>query len=184
MTDASGGPTRRPPERELLEAVAGELARRGFRTYLDPDGTDYFDLVVRRGAEVGIVEGKVSGAARVLEQALRRRAWASWVAVVLGGKVAADRLVARTSGRRAGIVGVWSYANGELRELRAPASLPEGPERFRQHRALLLRHLRELDGGGLPAGVPWSGVVGAVRRASGGRSFGEWSLDELDAGRP
>jgi len=63
-------------ERELLETVAEELRRRGYRTYVDPDGTDYFDLAARRGDEVGLVEGKLGRPKAVLAQGRRRSAWA------------------------------------------------------------------------------------------------------------
>jgi len=170
------------PERRLLEAVAAELTARGYRTYLDPDRTDYFDLVARRGDEVGLVEGKVGDARAVLAQAVRRRPWSDWVAVVLGSERSAARLVQRTNGRRAGVVGVWSFENGRLQELR-PAGRTHGTggaDPFREMRARLLRHLVDLDQGLLPPGVRWSSVASAVRRASAGRGFAEWRLDELD----
>ena len=175
----------RLPERILLEAVAAELRLRGYGTYLDPDGSDYFDLAARRGDEVGLVEGKVGGPAAVLGQALRRRPWADWVAVVLGSARSGERLVRRTSGRRASVVGVWSYEAGHLTELR-PAALgrAEGSDPFGATRERFRQHLLALDRGELPAGIRWSSVAGAVRRASGGRGFGEWRLDELDAGPP
>ena len=181
----TGGTTaRRPavPERRLLEAVAAELTARGYRTYLDPDRTDYFDLVARRENEVGLVEGKVGDARAVLAQAIRRRPWADWVAVVLGSERSAARLVQRTNGRRTGIVGVWSFENGRLQELRTAGRThaTDGADPFRETRARLLRLLVDLDQGLLPPGVRWSSVASAVRKASAGRGFAEWRLDELD----
>jgi len=182
---APGAPSsRRPTERSLLEAVAERLRQRGFRTYLDPDGTDYFDLAARREDEVGLVEGKVGDARAVLAQALRRRPWADWVAVVLGRESLARRLVARTDGHRAAIVGVWSYELGELREQR-PAGRTHadgGADPFAPTRELFRRRLADLDDGVLVPGVRWSSVPSAVRRASAGRGFAEWRLDELDGG--
>jgi hypothetical protein len=185
VTAPGAVPPRRPAERELLEAVATELRRRGYRTYLDPDGTDYFDLAARRGEEVGLVEGKVGSASRVLGQALRRRPWADWVAVVLGSERSAGRLVARTSSHRASVVGVWSWEAGRLRELRAPTLRPtREADPFERTRTRLREHLIDLDRGVLPAGVRWSSVPTAVRRASGGRGFAEWRLDEVDGDKP
>jgi hypothetical protein len=178
-------PGRRPSERELLEAVAAEFRDRGYRTYLDPDGTDYFDLAVRRNDEVGLIEGKVGSPSAVLGQALRRRPWADWVAVVLGSERSGSRLAARTSGRRASVVGIWSYEGGLLRELRAPArGHAEPPDPFGATRARFRQHLLDLDRGTLPPGVRWSSVASEVRRASGGRGFSEWRLDELPDGPP
>jgi hypothetical protein len=173
----------RPPERELLEAVAREYAERGYRTYVDPDGSDYFDLAVRREEEVGLIEGKLAGASEVLGQALRRRPWADWVAVVLASERSAQRLIARTTAHRASVVGVWACSDGRARELRPPTSCRADPEDpFEEHRRRFRQHLLDLDRGVLPAGVRWSSVVGEVRRASAGRGFSEWRLDELDGG--
>ena len=177
MTDAR---TPRRPERDLLETVAGVLRTRGYRTYLDPDGTDYFDLVVRRDETVGVLEGKAGGASNVLAQALVRRPWADWVAVVVGSRRAAERLVARTEGHRAAFVGVWSCVAGEVRELREAQPIPSGPaDPFEATRARLRSALDALDRGELPAGIPWSDVLGEVRRSSGGRRYREWRLDEV-----
>jgi hypothetical protein len=177
VTDAD---VRRRPERDLLETVAGALRARGYRTYLDPDGTDYFDLVVRRADEVGVIEGKAGGASNVLSQALVRRPWADWVAVVVGSARAAERLVARTQGHRAEFVGVWSCVRGQPRELRAARTVPPGAgDPFAATRARLRTALDALDRGELPVGVRWSGVAGEVRRASAGRRYREWRLDEL-----
>jgi hypothetical protein len=177
-------PTLRPAtERELVEAVALELGARGYRTYVDPDGTDYFDLAVRRGEEVGLVEGKLGGPSRVLAQALRRRAWADWVAVAVASERTAVALVARTAGTRAAVVGVWSWAAGRAREVRAPLVPPAGtPDPFSATRARFRQQLLDLDRGELPAGVRWSSVPAEVRRRSFGRGYSEWRLDETGPG--
>jgi hypothetical protein len=181
--DVSGG---RPAERELLETVAAELRGRGYRAYVDPDGTDYFDLAVIRGEEVGLVEGKVGRPAEVLGQALRRRPWADWVAVVVPSEVTARRLVARTAGVRARAVGVWAAGGGRARELRSavPFSSGLGADPFGATRGLLRKHLVALGTGEIPPAVRWSGVLAAVGRASAGRGFAEWRLDELPADSP
>jgi len=165
--------------------VAVELRRRGYRTYLDPDGRDYFDLAARKDEEVGLIEGKVGRGSEVLAQALRRRPWADWVAVVVSPAGLADRLVARTAGHRAGAVGVWAYEGGRAREVRPAVRWALGsPDPFSATRERFRNHLLDLDRGLLPAEVGWSGVVGEVRKASRGRGFAEWRLDELDPDRP
>ena len=157
--------------------MAGWFLERGYRCYPDPDGTDYFDLAVRRASEVGLVEGKIGRPAAVLGQALRRRAWGDWVAVAVDSARGAERLAGATAGRRADSVGIYAVAGNLLTEVRRPRpAAPEDPfgpcrERFR-------RLLDELDAGVRPAGVPWSDVLAEVRRASGGRKFAEWRLDE------
>jgi hypothetical protein len=167
------------PERALLTAVAEEYGRRGYRAYLDPDGTDYFDLAVRRGDEVGLLEGKVSGASEVLAQALRRRPWSDWVAVVLGSGRPARRLADRTAGRRAGSVGVWAVEHGRPVELRAPARRARDADPFAETRHRFRALLDGIDRGEFPDGVRWSGLLRAVRSASAGRGFAEWRLDEI-----
>ena len=175
---------RRPAERDLLRAVAVVLEQRGYRTYVDPDGSDYFDLACRRGEEVGLVEGKVGAPSAVLRQALLRRSWADWVAVAVASRRTAEHLVARTAGRRSGFVGVWSVHGGTVLEHR-PASPTHGDgdsDAFATTRSLLRRTLQGIDRGELPGDVRWSGVLGEVRRASGGRRWREWRLDETADG--
>lgn len=167
-------------EAALVERAAEFAAGRGYRTYVDPDGSSYFDLVVRRAAEVGLVEAKLGHARALLAQALRRRAWGDWVAVVLPSVRLAERLVTASDGRRAAPVGVWALDGDTVRELRPASPFPflgEG-DPFRAVREQLRRVLDRLDTGETPAGLPWDGVLGEVRRASGGRRFGEWRLDE------
>jgi hypothetical protein len=170
----------RPSERSIVDAAARHLESEGYRTRADPDGTDYFDLVARRGNEIGLLEAKVGNARAVLTQALVRRVWGDWVAVVVSSERSARTLVERTDGTRAAPVGVWWCHEGTIGIAR-PArtwttSGVEDPyqplrERFR-------RVLDAIEGGELPEGLTWSGVPGSVRRASGGRGFREWRLDE------
>lgn len=169
----------RPSELSILETTVAHLQGLGYRTYLDPDGSSYFDLAVVRGDELGLVEGKVGNPKRVLLQALVRRAWADWVAVVVDSPRSAERLVRRTGSGRAATVGVWSVSDGRLTELRAPAHRVLPPAPFVSLKERLRAALDAIERGDTPAGVGWSGVVGEVYRASGGRGFSEWRLEEL-----
>ncbi len=180
MTGGARPTAGRPRERDLLVAAARHLEREGYRTYLDIDGTDYFDLVAKRGQEVGLIEGKVSGSQRVLVQALRRRAWGDWVAVVLASPRSAGALVRRTQSGRAAPVGVWTVVGGELAIVRpaAPWVTRADDDPFRELRNRFRRVLESVDRGELPAGARWSDVHREVRRAAGGRGFAEWRLDE------
>jgi len=173
-------PSSRRPERELVRTVAGYLAEQGYRVAVDPDGTDYFDLVARRGEEVGLVEVKVGDSKAVLAQALKRRGWGDWSAVALGSVRAAERLSNRTASTRAAPIGVWSVGPEAVRVHR-PARRwvrPGEEDPFAPLRARFRRWLELLETGELPSSVRWDGVPGAVRRASGGRGFAEWRLDE------
>lgn len=184
MSAPTGAPASRGPERELVEAAARHLTAEGFRVRADPDGTDYFDLIARRGAEVGLVEAKVGDARAVLAQALRRRVWGDWVAVVLGSPRSAHRLDERTRSTRSAPVGIWTVEAGQITVVRPASRFPAGAsgDPYAALKARLLAILDALDRGDLPAGVRWDGVPRAVRRASGGRGFAEWRLDEIPDG--
>ncbi len=177
MTAAPALPRR---ERDLLRTVAREFEAQGYRTYLDPDGTDYFDLVVRRGEEVGLVEGKLRDGRRVLVQALERRAWGDWAAVAVASRRSAEAIVRRSEGTRASPVGVYFESDGALVRLREPRRWVErsGEDPFASLRARFRRLLEAVDRGEIPEGATWSDVQREVRRASGGRGFSEWRLDE------
>ncbi|MGP8109169.1 MAG: hypothetical protein ACLQD9_00445 [Thermoplasmata archaeon] len=180
MTESARSAAGRPRERDLLVVAARHLETEGYRTYLDIDGTDYFDLVAKRGQEVGLIEGKISGSQRVLVQALRRRAWGDWVAVVLASPRSAEALVRRTQSGRASPVGVWTVVREELSILRpaTPWSTRTEDDPFRELKNRFRRVLESVDRGELPAGARWSDVNREVRRAAGGRGFAEWRLDE------
>ncbi len=181
MSAPVGARSRRPRESEVVAAARRHLEADGFRVWVNPDGRDYFDLVARRGAEVGLVEAKVAGTRTVLEQALRRRAWGNWVAVVLASERAAWRLAHATAAGRAAPVGVWWARRGTgVTVVRAarPWAEPGGDDPFAELRARFLRLLDALEAGTVPESIPWEGVVREVRRASGGRGFREWRLDE------
>ena len=169
-----------PSEASVVAAAARYLERQGYRVRADPDGTDYFDLVARRGEEVGLVEAKVGDSREVWRQAVRRRGWGNWNAVVLARPRSADRLAARTAAGRAARIGVWSVDRGEVRVHRParPWIDPGGTDPYAELRARFRRILDALESGELPADARWDGVPRAVRRASGGRGFVEWRLDE------
>ena len=177
-----GRPARRPrpSEKEIVGVVARHLESLGYRVRVDLDGTDYFDLVARRGDEVGLVEAKVANSKAVLVQALKRRAWADWCAVALSGGLSARRLADRTTGGRAEPVGVWFVRGDRVEVVRPhrPWVPPGAPDPFAHLKARFRSILDALDVGDLPGSVPWDGVVREVRRASGGRGFAEWRLDE------
>jgi hypothetical protein len=170
----------RPSERAIVEAAARHLEGAGYRTRVDPDGTDYFDLVARRGDEVGLVEAKVANARAVLSQALVRRVWGDWVAVVLSSERSARALAERTRGTRAEPVGVWWCHDGAIGIARVARewTTPGREDPYAALRVRFRRVLDALDAGELPEGLTWSGVPRSVRRASGGRGFREWRLDE------
>jgi hypothetical protein len=176
----------RPSERSVVEAAARYLEGEGYRTRIDPDGTDYFDLVARRGDEVGLIEAKVANSRAVLTQALVRRAWGDWVAVVLASRRSALALCERSRGTRAEPVGVWWCEAGAVHVARAarPWALPGSDDPYAPLRARFRGVLDALDRGDVPGGLTWSGVPRTVRRASGGRGFREWRLDEPHDGAP
>jgi hypothetical protein len=175
-----------PSEREVVEATARYLEHQGFRTWIDPDGSDYFDLVARRGDEVGLVEAKVAHARAVFTQALVRRAWGDWVAVVLTSRRSATALAERSRGTRAEPVGVWCWEGSAVEVIRpAQPWVTAGTEDpYAPLRARFRGVLDAIDRGDVPEGLAWSGVPGTVRRLSGGRSFREWRLDERFETKP
>lgn len=178
------GPARaaRPrSEAELVRGTARALAGQGYRTYIDVDGSDYFDLVARRGEEVGLVEAKLSQPRALLLQALRRRPWGDWVAVVVPSPRTARRLVGSTEGRRAAPVGVWVLEGETLTVVRAARPFAGSDDPFRPLRSRFREVLDRIDRGELPEGLRWDGLFRELARASGGRGFREWRLDERPA---
>jgi hypothetical protein len=174
------------PERELVDAARRHLEAAGYRVWVDPDGRDYFDLVARRGREVGLVEAKVQGAKAVMVQALRRRVWGDWSAVVLRSERSARGLAARTADSRSGPVGIWFVHGTDVRVVRParPWVAPGADDPYTELRERFRRILDGLESGEWPAGVRWDGVVREVRRTSGGRGFSEWRLDEPPGAPP
>jgi len=171
---------RRTPEREIVRAASDHLVGLGYRTFPDPDGTDYFDLVARRGSEVGLLEAKVAGPRRVLVQALRRRVWGDWVAVVLASRRSAERLAERTGAARSAPVGVWAVDRGVVTVVRParPWGEPRSPDPYAGLKERFRSLLDDLEQGVRPTGVRWDDVAREIHRASGGRRFAEWRLDE------
>jgi len=168
-------------ESELRGPVCAHLESNGYRTWVAPDGRDYFDIVALRGEEIGLVELKVSAARQVFGQALRRRAWADWVAVAIPGRRAAERLVARAGSDRAGRVGVWVVGKDGVTELRPALRMYADGEAtpFEEARAEFRERLRILETGELPEGIDW-GIFGAPRLAGPHRrSTKDWRLEEF-----
>jgi len=172
-------------EAELRAPIIAHLAARGYEAWAAPDGRDYFDIVALRETEVGLVELKVAGATRVFGQALRRRAWADWVAVALPSRRAAERLVAQRVAYRAQRVGIWVVTpEGGVEELR-PAEPFVGPDEddpFREARDRFRELVRAHQAGQVPTGMDW-GVMGAPRLPGPGRrSTRDWRLEEFPEG--
>lgn len=164
----------------MVPPVRAHLERDGYRVYVNPDGQDYFDIVARRGTEIGLVELKRTLGPKVFGQALRRRAWGNWVAVALGSEAAARRLVSDRTGRLSQMVGVW-WVHGETVETLRPAGRPPLPpelDGLPSARRTLAGWLDALDRGVLPSAVNWDGLFHEVRRLSGGRSYREWTIEE------
>ena len=180
MTPTDRGRRPRRSEAELVRQVVAYLEHEGYRVRADPDGTDYFDVVARRGDEVGLVEVKVGRPRAVLAQAVKRRGWGDWCAVAVDSARAAARLAAATGSSRAARVGIWSVGPDSVTVHRParPWVAPGEDDPFGELRERLRHWLDLVDAGDLPGSVRWDGVPGAVRRASGGRGFGEWRLDE------
>ncbi len=168
-------------ESELRAPVCTHLEAQGYRAWAAPDGRDYFDVVAVRGEEIGLVELKVSAARQVFAQALRRRAWADWVAVAMPGRLAAERLLTRPAAARAQRVGVWVVADGRVTELRAarPMYAEDEAKPFGEARDRLREVLRSLESGELPAGTDW-GLFHAPRLPGPHRrSTRDWRLEEF-----
>ena len=176
-----------PPlrERSLVPVVTEFLTRQGFRVWADPDGSDYFDLVARRGDEVGLVELKLTDWTTVIHQALRRRGWGDWVAVAVPRRSLANRIVARSRARRSESVGVWCVERDSVTVLRPAKPFPEmKPDPFRPLREHLRESLDLLEQGILPAGTGWRSVRLPQPRPGrpGTLSTALWRLEEFASG--
>jgi hypothetical protein len=168
-------------EAELRAPVRAHLEGLGYRTWIAPDGRDYFDVVALREEEIGLVELKVSAARQVFGQALRRRAWADWVAVAIPGRTAAERLAARPGADRAERVGIWVVEGDRVSEIRPARPMYARGEAtpFEEARAQFRGILKLLESGELPDGIDW-GIFGAPRLAGAHRrSTKDWRLEEF-----
>jgi len=167
-------------ESELAGPVGRHLESLGFQVWVDPDGTDYFDVVARRGEELGLVELKLSDWRELLAQAVDRRGYGDWVAVAMPRSGPAERLVARASVGNARRIGVWVVEGESVRVLRPAERWPTNTrELFRGQREALERLLEVRST--VPEDAP--GMLTAfpprtVRRP-GGRSARNWRLEEF-----
>ncbi|MCI4368672.1 MAG: hypothetical protein L3K09_03820 [Thermoplasmata archaeon] len=166
-------------ERELAPAVCAYLAGKGYRVWVDPDGSDYFDLVCRRGAEVGLVELKLYDWKKLFAQAVRRRGFADWVAVALPRESLARKLLGRGSRAKGERIGVFVVTGEKLTVLREPKPWRDHGEAnpFPDLARALSRMLDELEAGVLPEGVRWG--VSDRSSASGRRSARDYRLEEF-----
>lgn len=187
-------PTRRAaplPSREALLAppVRSYLESLGYRVWVDPDGSDYFDVIARRSAEVGLVEMKLADWRSVVRQAVRRRGWADWVAVALPRESTARRALEATRTARLRPIGVWVVDGGTIRVLRDASPWPSAEgDPFRPLREHLRESLDLLEAGLLPEGTKWRFVQlpAARRRGRKTLSTAHWRLEEFaeEPGRP
>lgn len=168
-------------ERDLAGPVVAHLTHEGYRVWVDPDGSDFLDVVARRDAVIGLVELKLADWRKVLAQAQRRRGWADWIAVVLPRRSLADKLLAVQQTDRAQRIGVWVVADGRVEVVRASEPLwRPGEERpFEALRAQIEELTDRLIDGTLPAGVRWNlaGSHGRIGRTQ--RSTRDWRLEEF-----
>lgn len=176
-------PPRPRSEHDLAGPVRLHLERMGYRVWVNPDGRDYFDVVAIRGEEVGLVELKLADGPRVFSQALRRRAWGDWVAVAVASERSAERLVRRRTTPLASRVGVWVVRDDAV-EVRRPCAPWSGDAAsYGNERRLFRAVLGQMERGEIPAGAEWAGVLRTVRRASTGRGFAEYTIEELSGSR-
>jgi hypothetical protein len=170
-------------EAELAGPVRAYLEAQGYAVHVNPDGRDYFDVVARRGSTIGLVELKRTDWKHLLVQAVSRRSYGDWVAVVLPRRAAAERLLARAEAEVARPIGVWTVGAGGVDVLRAAEPWPAATRAlFPEHRAALEELLSWREAGGLPEGATWGGFVGRSARGGGGRPTREWRLDEFAGG--
>ena len=166
----------------MAAPVCRFLAERGFRVWVDPDGSNYFDIVAQRGDEVGLVELKLAAWKKLYSQALRRRGWGDWVAVGLPRASLAQRFLERGSGARTERIGVWLVTDQVqvLREAR-PWVEPGEADPFEPLRTHLRESLSLLDRGLLPDGTGWRFVrLPSVRpRSRPSLNTSEWRLEEF-----
>lgn len=170
-------------ESELRAPVLAHLRSRGYAAWAAPDGRDYFDIAALRGGLVGLVELKVADGPKVFAQALRRRAWADWVAVAVPGLRTARRLATIREPAVAGRIGVWRVGPEGVVELRAAEPLrdPEAGDPFAESRARVRELLEGLGSGEIGPGIDW-GIFGGPRPLGPGRrSTADYRLEEFSS---
>ncbi len=171
-------------EKDLAPPVRGFLEGQGYRVWVDPDGSDFLDMVARRGTEIGLIELKLADWRKLLAQAIRRRGWADWVAVALPRESLARRLLAAPQAVRAQRVGVWAVVDGTVRVLRPAEPLWGAGEThpFPELRERLATLTDLLGEGALPEGVRWN-LPGSRGRLPGGRrATRDWRMEEFPDG--
>ncbi|HEV2315990.1 MAG TPA: hypothetical protein VGV89_00210 [Thermoplasmata archaeon] len=167
-------------ESDLAPAVRAHLESQGFRVWVDPDGADFFDVVARRGEEVGLVELKLADWKTLLRQAVVRRTYGDWVAVALSRRSLAVKLLERAGTPNTRPIGIWSVEGPAPEVLRAAEPWPESTRSlFVEHRDALRLLLDTLEAGGVPEGARWTGFAARSGRGAGTRSSREWRLDEF-----
>lgn len=178
MTRPARSPTR---ERELAGPVRTYLESLGYRVWVDPDGTDYYDVIARRGREIALVELKLSDGRTVLRQALRRRGWADWAAVAVPNERLAQRIAGRPVAERGERVGVWAVVGDEVRVVRAASAFvgPGETDPFERLKASMHERLDLLEAGTLPEGIAWHLLATSRRELPGARSTRDWRLEEF-----
>ena len=169
-------------ETELLGPVTTHLQAEGYRVYPNADAEDFFDVVARRAEELGIVELKVADWSHALYQAVERRQWADWVAVVLPRRSLAERLRRASSRPLTQRIGIWVVEDGEVRVVRAAHAVDRHalPEVWEESRQRLVRLLDLMDRGEIPAGTSWASAA----LARGPRGRGRFRLEEFTGPAP
>lgn len=167
-------------ESELAPPVERYLRERGYRVWVDPDGSDFFDVIARKGEEIGLIELKLTDYRKVFHQALRRRGFGDWVAVVLPTVRRAEKVLALPAPSLGEKVGVWVASSSGLLVMRpaVPLREPGDPGPFPQQRRELTLLLDALEAGRLAPGIAWEFAARAPR---GRRSTREFRIEEFDA---
>ncbi len=181
VTRPEPGSPRRPRESDLVGPVERFLTPQGYRVWVDPDGSDYFDVVARRGDEVGLIELKLADWKAVLTQAVARRGWGNWTAVVVPRATLGRRLLQHRRNERTSRVGIWLVQDGAIEVLRAasPTIGPGEEDPYGPQRAEFRNLLDAMEAGVLPAKVGWTYLRSWARDQHGGRRAKSWSLDEF-----
>ena len=171
-------------ESDLVPPVRQFLASAGYEVWVDPDGRGFFDVAARRGAELLLVELKLTDWRHLLAQAVARRGYADRVAVALPRESLARKLLARADGP-ASCVGVWWVRPDQVIELRGARPWPAATqELFAPGRKELDALLDARASGQLPEGIGWGGFPQRAEHRPGGRPAREWRIEEFPTGQP